>query len=496
MDKFVKKFNGQFELDVDKIDSPLWNKDLSSIPIASRTWTKWTMTMIWVTMSINIPTYMLGSSLIGSGMNWWQSILTIALGNIIVLIPMSLIAHAGPKYGVPFPVLIRSSFGTQGAKLIAMMRAFVACGWLGINLVISGNALYIILAGLLPFMKNSPYLGNFIGLDFWHLTCILIMMFVQMLIVRYGMGMVKKVEVYASPFLLALCFFLFIWAWWKAGSIENIFKASAMLSKEKNIDFWLVFWPGLTAIVGYWATLALNIPDFTRFVKSQKDQIIGQAIGMPPTMAFISFIGIAVTSVTVIVFGTAIWDPVQLIGKFDSSFLTIIPLIGLIVASVCVNIAASVVSSANDFSNLLPRHIDFRIGGYISCIIGFLIFPWKLIADPHGYIFRWLIAYSALLGAVGGVMIVDYYIVRKTFLNLKSLFSIDGEYTYTNGWNLKAFFAIIVGTAPNMPGFLVQVGLIGSDIFPQWIDNLYNYAWFISFFIAFVVYLLLTKKNK
>lgn len=496
MTKYEREINGAFELTIDKIDDPLWNHDLSPVPFTSRTWTKWTMMTLWVSMSISIPAYMLGSSLVGNGMNLWQAMLTIIIGNIIVLIPMALIAHPGPKYGVPFPVLIRSSFGTQGAKLTALFRAFVACGWFGIQSCIAGSALYVIFLSFFPSIKNSAYLGNFIAIDFWHLVCVVLIVLFQMLIIHYGIEMIKKVEVFAAPLLVLLSLFLLGWVWVKTGSIENIFKSSELLSQKNHIGFWITFWPGLTAIVGFWATLALNIPDFTRFVKSQKDQIIGQALGMPTTMAFISFIGIVVTSTTVLVFGQAIWNPIDLINKFGSSYFMIIPLLGLIVATICCNMAANLVSSANDFSNLFPNHINFKCGGYITCIIGLLIFPWKLIADPHGYIFRWLIAYSALLGAVGGIMVADYYVIRKTKLTLIELFKTNGEYTYTRGWNLKAFFSLIIGILPNLPGFMVQVGLLDQTVLPLWINNLYNYAWFISFAIAFIVYSLAMKHLK
>lgn len=489
----VNHKNGQYELAVDKIDSPLWNHDLHPIKIESRTWTKWTMMSLWIAMCITITTYMLGSSLIGNGMNWWEAVITIALGNIIVLIPMALIAHPGPKYGVPFPVLIRSSFGLEGAKIIALLRAFVACGWFGINVCIAGNALFLILTYIFPSIKNSIFLGDFIGLDLFHLISLLLMVIIHAIIIHFGIQVIKKFEVFIAPFLLLLGFGLLGLVCIKVGSFLKLLEASKALSLAQHINFWTIFWPGLTAIVGFWSTLALNIPDFTRFVKSQKDQVIGQAIALPITMALFSFIGIAITSATIIIFGKAIWDPVEVIKAFGNNFLLIIPLIGLILATICCNMAANVVSPANDFSNLFPKFISFKTGGYITCVIGIIIFPWKLIADPQGYIFKWLIAYSALLGGVGGIMIADYYIIRKTKLNLVDLFNVNGEYVFTKGWNLKAFAALLIGILPNIPGFLIQVGLVNSNFFPAWIGNFYNYAWFTAFFISFIMYVSINK---
>lgn len=485
--------NGQYELNVDRIDSSLWNQDLHPIKIESRTWTKWTMMTLWIAMCINIPTYMLGSSLIGSGMNWWQAVVTVILGNIIVLIPMALIAHSGPKYGIPFPVLIRSSFGVEGAKVTALLRAFVACGWFGIQSCIAGNALFLIATYIFPGIRSSRYLGNLIGLELAPFICIIIMVLLHASIIHYGIGMIKKIEVIASPILFLFGIGLFLWAYLQVGSLSTLFEASKSLSKANNINFWSLFWPGLTAIIGFWATVALNIADFTRFVKSQKDQVIGQAIALPATMAMFSFVGIIATSAAIVIFGKAIWDPLELIKSFGHNPLLIFPLIGLILATICCNMAANVVSPANDFSNLFPKFINFKIGGYITCVVGVIILPWKLIADPEGYIFKWLIAYSSLLGAVGGVMVSDYYLIRKSLLKLDDLFKVEGEYTYFKGWNFRAFSALLIGITPNIPGFLAEVGLVNSEILPPWVYNLYNYAWFISFFISFLVYFLLMK---
>ncbi|MEI6057206.1 MAG: NCS1 family nucleobase:cation symporter-1 [Lentisphaerota bacterium] len=493
----VNQIGNQFELNVNEINSPLWNRDLSPVPIKDRYWDKWIMTSMWIALSVSIATYMLGSSLIGSGMNWWQAIVTIALGNIIVLIPMVLVAHPGPKYGVPFPVLIRSSFGTEGAKLAAMARAFVACGWFGIQSSIAGNALFVIISFFFPSIEHSMYLGDFVGLDLWHFICIIIMVILQAVIIHHGMSLLKKFEVYASPFLILTGLLLFIWAWWKVGSISEILEASNHLVGSNHESFWVIFWPGLTAIVGFQSTLALNIPDFTRFVKSQKDQYIGQSLGLPTTMVLFSFIGIAVTSATIIIYGKAIWDPVELLGRFNRSPYLLIPMIGLILATVCCNMAANVVSASNDFSNLLPKYISFKNGGIITCVIGTIIFPWKLIADPTGYIFKWLVAYSALLGAVGGVMVCDYYLIRKTKLLLYDLFVTEkGEYTYSKGWNTNAYIAVIIAIIPNLPGFIYRVGLGGENFFPKFLIGLYDYAWFISFILAMIVYYILMRKQK
>jgi NCS1 family nucleobase:cation symporter-1 len=481
-----------FELEKDISQSSLYNKDLAPVPIAERNWNKWHIASIWVGMAVCIPTYMLASSLISQGMNWWQALLTILLGNVIVLIPMILNAHVGTKYGVPLPVFLRLSFGIQGAVLASLLRALVACGWFGIQTWIGGAAIYQLLLTMFPSLANAPYLGNFIGLNAAQAICFLFFWTINIYIIYKGIHSIKLLEVWSAPFLLIIGLCLLIWAWAKVGSIKEILDASYHLSKQPNVDFWKIFFPGLTAMVGFWATLSLNIPDFTRYAKSQREQALGQLIGLPTTMAFYSFIGIAVTSATLLIYGEAIWDPVALMAKFKSPVVVAVSMFGLTIATLSTNIAANVVAPANSFANMAPKKISFKVGGYITGILGILIFPWKLIADPDGYIFRWLIAYSALLGALAGIMICDYYIVRKTQINLAELFNEKGIY---KGWNKIAWLVFVVSLLPVIPGFLVAVGLVSTTTFPQTLVDLYSYAWFITFGISFILYAGLMKKK-
>jgi NCS1 family nucleobase:cation symporter-1 len=270
-----------------------------------------------------------------------------------------------------------------------------------------------------------------------------------------------------------------------------------ILSQPSNFqtsdEFWNFFFPALTGMVGFWATLSLNIPDFTRYARSQKSQVLGQALGLPPAMTLFAFIGVVVTSATAIIYGNLIWDPVVLAGKFNSPLLVTFAMIAVAISTLATNIAANIVSPANDFSNLSPRHIDFKKGGYITGVIGLLIFPWKLVSDPSGYIFKWLIAYSSLLGPIGGVMIVDYFFIRKRELNVTQLYQKDSPYWYQGGWNRFALLAFILGVLPNVPGFLTTVGIFPEDLFPSFINQFYHYAWFLGFFISSCVYFFLMR---
>jgi NCS1 family nucleobase:cation symporter-1 len=261
-------------------------------------------------------------------------------------------------------------------------------------------------------------------------------------------------------------------------------------------EFFAFFFPALTGMVGFWATLSLNIPDFTRYAKSQRAQVIGQAIGLAPSMTLFAFIGVIVTSATAIIFGKLIWNPIDLASNFENKWMISIAMIAISLSTLATNIAANIVSPANDFSNLAPSKIDFKKGGYITGIIGLLIFPWKLIADPSGYIFTWLIAYSSLLGPIGGIMIVDYFFIRKKQLIVDDLYLHDGIYQYNSGFNLVAIIAFVVGVLPSVPGFLTAIHILQNDSFPEWLIHLYNYSWFVGFAVAAIVYGVLFNKNK
>lgn len=477
-------------------NTKLYSEDLAPVPQSKRTWNTWNYAALWISMSLCIPTYMLASSLIESGMNWWQAILTIFLGNSIVLIPMILNGHAGTKYGIPFPVLARASFGTLGANIPALLIALVACGWFGIQTWIGGFAIYQMLQLWFPSLSTLPEIFP----TWWDLKtgpalCFILFWLVNMWVVYLGVESIKKLLVFKAFFLPIAALALLFWAIDAANGIGPILNTPSKFAT--SAEFWTCFFPALTGMVGFWATLSLNIPDFTRYAVSQNAQIKGQLYGLPTSMTLFAFIGVVVTSASTIVYGTTIWDPVILASKFESKILVSIAMIAVALSTLATNIAANIVSPANDFANLAPSKIDFRKGGYITGVIGILIFPWKLIADPSGYIFTWLVGYSSLLGPVGGIMIVDYYFIRKQNLSLSDLYDSKGTYSYHTGFNYVALLALIIGILPNVPGFLANVHAIDQTSFPKWIIGLYNYAWFIGFAISgFAYWLLMKNKNK
>ena len=472
----------------------LISEDLAPVPESKRTWNTWNYTALWISMSLCIPTYMLASSLIEGGMNWWQAILTIFAGNTIVLLPMILNGHAGAKYGIPFPVLARASFGVRGANIPAILRAIVACGWFGIQTWIGGFSIYQVIRVWIPSFENLPEIfPQQLGLHTGPAISFFLFWLLNMYVVYLGVDSIKKLLVFKAFFLPGAAVALLFWAISAGNGLGPILSQPSKFNSTG--EFFVYFFPALTGMVGFWATLSLNIPDFTRYAKSQKAQVTGQILGLPPSMTLFSFVGVVVTSATFIIYGQTIWDPVILAAKFESKILVSIAMISIAVSTLATNIAANIVSPANDFANLSPSNIDFRKGGYITGIIGILIFPWKLIEDPSGYIFKWLIAYSSLLGPIGGIMISDYFLVKKKQLIVDDLYKRTGLYTFQNGFNRNAVIALIAGVLPNVPGFLTTIEVMNTSRMPLWISEIYHYAWFAGFFVSFIVYYLLEKRQ-
>src|SRR5918992_5780970 len=442
------------ELREDVSNSPIWNRDLAPTTIKQRTWSTWNIAALWIGMSVVITTYTLAGGFIEAGMTWWQAMMTILLGNAIVLVPMILNAHAGTKYGVSFPVLCRASFGVKGAYVPAILRALVACGWFGIQTWIGGLALSALLAAAFPAWAGLP--GN---------TAIAFTMFwaIQVAIIVRGLEGIKILESWSAPLLLGGGGLLLWWAIDNGGGLGRILAESTRLQTAQT-PFWQLFPAALTANVGYWATLSLNIPDFTRYAKSQRSQALGQAIGLPPTMTAFAFIGVAVTSATIAIFGEAIWDPVVLIARIGSPAVIIFRALIVLIAQLTTNMAANVVSPANDFSSLAPRRISYVTGGLITAVIRILIIPWKLYADAAAYIFTWLIGYSSLMGAIGGVLIADYWVRRRCQLSPADLFKLEGRYTYSAGVNYRAMAALVLAVLPVIPGFLRAATTPGGQV--------------------------------
>jgi NCS1 family nucleobase:cation symporter-1 len=446
--------------------SPLYNPDLGPVTPDRRTWSTYNYAALWISMSVNILTYMLAAGFIQGGMNWKQAVLTVLVGNTIVLAPMLLNSHPGARYGVPFPVLARASFGVLGANVAAVLRALVACGWFGIQTWIGGEAINNLLGTIWPAWRDNPYRAAICFMIFWA---------INLLVILKGIEYIRFLQGISAPVLLGVGVLLLVWAYKRAGGFGPMLASPSKFSSTSDFLKFLI--PALNGTVGFWSTVSLNIPDFTRFAKDQRGQAIGQAIALPLTMTLYSFIGVAVTSATVVIYGTAIWDPVQLLSRFQSPVAVIISLLAILLATLNVNIGANVVSPANDFSNLWPRRISFKLGGVITCFMGIAMMPWKLLANHRTFIFGWLGGYAAVLGPVAGIMICDYFVIRRKRLVTDDLYLRGGLYEYSHGFNWRAIAALCIGSA---------VALIGLVI-PS-LRFLYDYSWFVGFVVAFAAY--------
>jgi len=457
----------------------LYSEDLKPVSIAERTWNKRHVASLWAGMSICIPTYTLSSGLISSGMNWWQAVFTIFLGNVIVLIPMILLAVAGTRYGISYPVFCRASFGKRGAHLPLLLRAGVACGWFGINCWIGGEFMYIAFAGFFPVLLQYPKVKFIIFLLF---------MMANLYIAYKGCEAIKILEVVCVPILVAIGVSIASWAIYEAGSLSALLAAGDRINPVRSIatrPFSVLFLPSLNAMISYWAPLALNISDFTRFAHSQKDQAIGQIIGLPPAMAFFSMVGVFGTLGSMIAFNEMIWNPVYTVIAFKMPWLSLLGGILVFIAIITTNIAANVVGPSNIFSNLSPKNIPYRFGVLITGFIGLVIMPWKLYAEPTGYIFNWLGIYGSFLGPLTGLYIADYYIIKKQHLSLFDLYSDDSAlYNYKGGVNYIAYLAYAISVTP----FVMDLCFATFD------GNVVNNSWILGLALSFSVYTFLMKK--
>lgn len=488
----------------DLAESPLYNADLAPVPPAHRTWSTYAFAALWISMAHCIPTYTLAGGLMSKGMNWWQALLVIGLGNLIVLVPILLNAHPGTRYGISFPVLARASFGTEGAKIPAVLRALVACGWFGINTFLGGEAVKTFIAVFWPGFLQLGGGVDLLGLPIPSAIGFGIFWSMNLFIVYRGMDAVRIFENWAAPVVLVLAVALLGWVYVRADGFGPLVSQPSKYSSLG--DFWPVLVPSVTAMVSFWSTLALNIPDFTRFGRGQREQVLGQALGLPTTMIAFSALAVLITSASAAIVPGAplekLWNPEYLLGLMTSAepapgldvpliadaatraAVAVVAVFGIVLATLSVNIAANVVGPANDFANLAPRHISFQTGGLITGVLGVVCLPWKLMADASTYLDGWLGGVGMLLGPVAAIMIADYWVVRRQTLVVRDLFREDGP---VPRFNAAANVALAAGILPNLPGFFVATRLI-SDA-PSFFLAIYPYAWFSGVALAFGTYL-------
>ncbi len=462
------------------LQSPRYNDDIAPTKAAERTWTKWHVAALWVGMSICVPTYTLGGVLTGYfGLSVAEALWAILLANVIILIPLTLNAYAGTKYGIPFPVVLRSSFGIIGSNVPALIRALVACGWFGIQTMFGGIAVHLLLSALFDGWAALGGKGEVIGFFiFW---------VANVWVVIRGSEAIKHLEALAAPLLLAVAIGLIVWAWPKASVGELL---ALPPSRPEGAAITTYFLSGLTAMVGFWATLSLNIPDFSRFAASQRDQVLGQVIGLPLTMFLFAGLGVLLTSASVELVGETVSDPINLIGRIDSTFWVVVAMLMIILATISTNTAANIVSPTNDFQNVAPKYIDQTKGVLLTGLIGIGLMAWEL-AKKMGWLVsdvsveslysNWLLGYSSLLGPIAGIMIVDYFVIKRQTYELPDLYRNGGAYP---AWNVPGFVAFLIPVALTLVA--ITTGKLG------WF---YDYGWFTGSIVGGLIYYLVARRK-
>ncbi|HVA28139.1 MAG TPA: NCS1 family nucleobase:cation symporter-1 [Candidatus Baltobacteraceae bacterium] len=420
----------------------MWNDDLRPCTLAEHNWPGSKFASLWIGMCLCLPTYSLASGMIALGMNWWEAVLTVLTGCIVVMVAILLVSHAGTKFGIPYPVFARLWFGTRGAHVPALARAVIAAGWFGINSWFGGQALDAILQHVLPgWVAVGPHV----------LVAFFIFWAMNVAIAMRGPQAIGRLAQIAAPTLAICASLLFVWGMHAAGGVAPMLSGAATIHGPA---FWMVFYPSVVGVIAFWATMALNIPDYTRYAISQRGQMLGQVWSMPVAMALFAFIGITVTSVTKTVFGTALWNPIDLILKFPP-LVVVLGGVVVILASVTINVGANVMAPARAFQNLWPRKITFAIGAIVTGFLSLLMFPGEVLKDFGNYIFVWLGTYGAMLGSFDGIAIADYWLVRHRRLDLAQLYRPDGMYAYAGGFNVRAVIALLVGWALALLGLVV-----------------------------------------
>ncbi|MCY4745144.1 NCS1 family nucleobase:cation symporter-1 [Pelomonas sp. UHG3] len=459
-------------------DPSLSNHDLIPTTVAQRTWRWQDFAALWVGMVVCVPTYTMASSMLDQGFSWQQAVGLVLLANLIVLVPMILIGRVGPKHGIPFPVLARASFGVKGASLPAVLRGLVACGWFSINCYFGALALHSFL-NVLGLGLAAPAPGETISSS--QLACFIAFWALHIVFIWKGTESIRLLEVIAAPLMIGASIALVV------ALVMLVPSAQLFGLPAKDVPGGSKFWAALTGLVGFWATLALNIPDFTRFARTQRDQTVGQALGLPVPMALFSMVGVIGFSASAILYGKAELFPDALLAKMGPVAAGL-GLLVILLANLTTNVAANLVSPSYDFSQLAPSKISFRMGGLIAAVIGLLFMPWKLLATSGGYLFTWLGGYGTLLGAIAGILLTDYYLIRRTELNSADLYRRGGAYEYSGGWNGRALLALALGVLPCLPGYLVVSGVLDKASVAPALVTLFDFGWFFSLAVSGTVY--------
>ncbi|MGO5013728.1 NCS1 family nucleobase:cation symporter-1 [Niallia sp. Sow4_A1] len=466
---------------IDQPDSTLYNADLAPTPKAKRNWTAWIYACVWMGIVHNINQWVITANMLDKGMSFWQAFGVTCFAFGIVYVVLILNSFAGAKYGVPFPVLIRSAFGHKAALIPIFIRGVLGIFWFGIFVYLASESIDVAFGAIVPGWEDLSNI-NFLGMGLNTVIGYTISIILHYLLITHGIERIKKYELWAGPLIMVVAIALVIWAINVAGGLSPLVNIESTIAKE---DFWGLFFLSATGIIGTVATLIVNIPDLTRFSRSQKDQIVGQAIGVPIMFIFFSIISLLVTAGTMYAYGGVINDPIHIIERFDNPLVVFIGAIIILASVLSLNAATNAIAVGFDLAALLPQKLNFRKAGIIAIFVGVLSLPWLWYGET-AYMDNIMGVLGSTMGPVAGIMLIDFFVIRRQKYEVNSLFVTDGLYAYKDGWNIHAVLAFIIGFIIALSGLIV----------PK-LDWLYAYNWFLGIGTGGLVYwLLMTAKFK
>lgn len=468
------------DLKIQQIDPSLYNDDLAPIPHSKRTWGWFEIFNVWSNDIQSLFGYTLAASLfLTYGLNGWAVMAAIILAGVIVMFLVNLSGKPSVKYGVPFPVLSRASMGVRGANFPALLRGIVGIFWYGVQTYFASTAVTLLITAFFGGGDGATFLG--LTAVAW-LSFVIVWVF-QIAIFWSGIGFIQRFLNLAGPLVYVVMVALMIIVWTKAGdqllpAVSSIFSSSG----DQAVNPVSAFLAIVGTMVAYFAAVVINFGDFTRFVRSEREMKLGNLLGLPLNVAFFSFIALIITAGTIVLFGEPLTNPTEIVERVDSVVLTIVAALTFFAATVGINLVANFIPPAYDLANLFPSRVSFKMGGLITAVIAFFVGAlWISVISQIG-VPGFVNALGAILAPFYGIIIVDYYLIKRQSLDMEQLFSsnADGAYHYTKGWNIKALIAFGLAALFSISTILVPA-----------LSDLGGYGWLLGAALGGVFYRLL-----
>lgn len=464
-------------------DDRLWNEDLAPVPPERRTWTGYSIFAMWMSDVHSVGGYTFAASLFLLGLSGWQVLLSMAVGIAVVNVLMNWVGKPSLVHGIPFPVMARVSLGVMGANLAAVIRGVVGIVWYGVQTYFASKAVATLLVLFVPSVVALRG-TSFLRLDLLGWVSFLFMWFFQLVIFQRGMETIRRFIDFCGPAVYVVMFALMFWILSQAGLDSlDLTLGDKVLSGGESLA---AMGSAALLVVSYFAALLLNFGDFSRFGKSERQMKIGNFLGLPVNFIVFAIITVIVTAGSVRVFGTMIMDPVEIVARIDNKVAVVIGSLTFIVATMGINIVANFVSPAYDIANLFPRHVDFKRGGLIASILAVLVCPWIFVDSPKA-ITVFVSVFGAVLAPLYGVMMADYYLVKKQVVRTAELYTMSpqGRFYYDGGWNRIGLAALLISGAIAI-GWEVCTQLL--KVLPE-----NNFGWLIGAVAGALVYTVMMR---